>query len=245
LVAALGTPGTARSGPTSVLLAPWVADALIGHYLAGNLAGENVAEGRSRFSLEQFRTREKVMREDVSVVVDTAIPLGPGSSPCTPEGIPSGSVRLIDSGRLSTPILNVRYAAKCGRTPTPVPQPGLAAGDSGLFLRACTAGTWKDLLRQTSEGLLVCSVLGLHTQDPTTGNFSLAAPETLVIQEGRCAGGVKAVISGNFLDALVDDGTCFGVDEDRPNPGIRLLCQATVNGPYDLRGGMLSARGES
>ncbi len=44
---------------------------------------------------------------------------------------------------------------------------------------------------------------GMHTQDPVSGNFSLAAPEAIVVKGGEMLGSVKAVISGNFFDASI------------------------------------------
>ncbi|HBK59326.1 MAG TPA: peptidase, partial [Firmicutes bacterium] len=70
----------------------------------------------------------------------------------------------------------------------------------------------------------VDSVLGMHTQDPTTGNYSLAVPDGIVVRDGQFAGAAKVVISGNFFSALSDADTRFGLSGDHPNPGIELAC---------------------
>ena len=60
------------------------------------------------------------------------------------------------------------------------------------------------MLAATARGVLILSVLGLHTQDSTRGDFSISAPQTLAIQGGALGGAVKAVLTGNFFEALRD-----------------------------------------
>ncbi|MEA4883797.1 MAG: metallopeptidase TldD-related protein [Clostridia bacterium] len=226
------TVGSLPSRDMTVLLAPEVADSFIGHYLASNMNGEAVAERRSRYSLDQFRSGDMAFRHDLDLLVDTVIPFGSGSSPCTPEGIPSGRAALAEGGRLVTPILDAKYSRRCGMAPTPVPAAGLSAGHAGMLLCTRQMEAWQDMMHGACDSLLVSTVLGMHTQDPATGNFSLAAPDSILIRDGRFAGAVKAVISGNFFDALQADGSRFGLDSDHPNPGIALNCHVEA-GPAE------------
>lgn len=207
-----------------VILTPRVVESFIGHYVMHNLAGENVAEGRSRYSLEQFREGARVFRDDVSLIIDTAVPMGPGSYLCTSEGIPSGRAALIEGGRLAAPILNMKYARRCKMAPTPIPAGGMPPGHAGLMLRAENIESWAQLFSRADDAILVDSVLGMHTQDPTTGNFSLAVPDGIVMRAGQFAGAAKVVISGNFMSAMNEVDTRFALSEDDPNPGIELTC---------------------
>ncbi|MGI6131205.1 MAG: metallopeptidase TldD-related protein [Bacillota bacterium] len=207
-----------------VVLTPRAAESFIGHYLLHNMLGENVAEGRSRYSLEQFREGSRVFRSDVSLVIDTAVPMGPGSYLCTSEGIPSGRAVLVEGGQLAAPILNIKYARRCQMAPTPIPASGMPPGHAGLTLRAENMEGWTELLSGADDVILVDSVLGMHTQDPTTGNFSLAVPDGIVVREGQYAGAAKVVISGNFMSAMNEADTRFALSDDDPNPGIELMC---------------------
>ncbi len=207
-----------------VILTPKAVEYFVDHYIMHNLSGENVAEGRSRYSLEQFLRRERVFRDDISLTLDTAIPMGPGSYLCTAEGVPSGRVALVEGGQLATPILNIKYSRRARMAPTPIPVTGMPPGHAGLTIRAQHMQDWLQLVADARDAILVDSMLGMHTQDPTTGNYSLAVPDGIVVRDGQFAGAAKVVISGNFFDSLNDADTAFGVCADHPNPGIELTC---------------------
>lgn len=228
IVDAARLPASLGSGRMPVIISPGVMDSFIGHYIASNLSGENVAEGRSRFEVDQFHSGERVLRDDMQVILDTAVPMGPGSYPCTVEGVPSGRTDLVQDGRLVTPILNLKYARRCSMQPTSLPQRGLSPGYAGMLLRTEKMETAESLVEECQNALLVCGVLGMHTQDPVTGNFSLAVPEAVVVKDGKLLGSTKAVISGNFFDALDSSRTRFGLDDDHPNPWMEFLCHVKV-----------------
>jgi PmbA protein len=83
---------------------------------------------------------------------------------------------------------------------------------------------WAELLSGADDVILVDSVLGMHTQDPTAGNFSLAVPDGIVVRAGQFAGAAKVVISGNFFSVINEADTRFALSEADPNPGIELAC---------------------
>lgn len=112
--------------------------------------------------------------------------------------------------------------------PTSLPQRGLSPGYAGMLLRTEKMETAESLVEECQNALLVCGVLGMHTQDPVTGNFSLAVPEAVVVKDGELLGSTKAVISGNFFDALDSSRTRFGLDDDHPNPWMEFLCHVKV-----------------
>ena len=207
-----------------VVLTPRAVESFVSHYILHNMLGENVAEGRSRYSLEQFREGARVFRGDVSLMIDTAVPMGPGSYLCTSEGIPSGRAVLVEGGQLAVPILNIKYARRCQMATTPIPASGMPPGYAGLTLRAENMEGWTELLSGADDVILVDSVLGMHTQDPTTGNFSLAVPDGIVVREGQYVGAAKVVISGNFFNAMNEADTRLALSDDDPNPGIELTC---------------------
>jgi len=48
------------------------------------------------------------------------------------------------------------------------------------------------------------------------------------VKDGELLGSTKAVISGNFFDALDSSRTRFGLDDDHPNPWMEFLCHVKV-----------------
>lgn len=210
-------------GKMRLLLSPGVFEAFLSQFLITNLYGSLVINRQSRFSLDDFTSHAQVLRPDLSITVNTVEPLRSFSYRCTSEGIPSGIIDLIQHGSLQTPILNLKYAKKAGLPPTP----GL--GGRGFFVKvAQELPTWEDLIHQTDQGLIVYSVLGMHTQDPASGSFSLSADQCLFVEHGEIKGKVKAVINGDFLQSLTSSQSYFGKVEDEDNPGYSFIASVTM-----------------
>lgn len=215
-------------GNMKVILWPAVVDQLIQHYLFHSLSGEMAVEGRSRFSIEDFRRGREAFRNDITMELDTAVPMGPGSYPCTAEGIPGGRVTLVKDGALVTPLLNMKYSRKTGMAATPLPAAGMPPGRAGLRLRVGQGDpppAFDSMMRSTERALLVTSVLGMHTQDAVSGNFSLAASDALVIENGEFAGASKAVISGNLFDVMNAAHTCASSHPFFEVPALTIMCR--------------------
>lgn len=210
------------SGEMEVVLEPDVVEGLIGHYLLGNMLGSNVANGQSAYRPDDFGTRQ-IMREDLSLRIEPLRPMHSGSYYCTREGVPAADLTLVDKGLLVSPVLDVKYANRLGKRPTP-----LAQNTSSLVLH-CPLEEEKQIMQGGAASLLVCSVLGLHTQDATSGNFSLTAGQALEVQrDGSVGGKIKAVISGNIFNALNEKDTRFARVPGKDFPMMRLRCRVTL-----------------
>ena len=72
---------------------------------------------------------------------------------------------------------------------------------SFLHLELCSLGTpLADLYKKAWNGVLVTQVLGLHTANPVTGDFSVGATG-LIIRNGNLAEPVSGfALSGNVMD---------------------------------------------
>ena len=88
--------------------------------------------------------------------------------------------------------------------------------------------SWQQLIRRTDRGVIVYSVLGLHTQDSSSGHFSLTADQCLLVEKGEVIGKVKGVINGDFLGSLLQEDSQLGYVEGEDNPGYAFW--ATVAG---------------
>ena len=67
-------------------------------------------------------------------------------------------------------------------------------------------------------------VLGVHTQDPVSGDFSLSAPQSLRVDDGTIQGRVRATISGNLFEILRREDTTFVAFEGEATPGLLIRC---------------------
>ena len=169
-------------------------------FVWGNMSGASVYHGQSAWTREDFAARRQILRADANVHVDPWVPLGPGSFRWTSEGVPSAPVTYIQQGSLVSPVLDLKYARRLGLPPLTPPGGSHSVRitlDSEIGVEALTA--------TMPDGILVLSVLGLHTQDRTSGNYSLSAPQALLIREGEVQGKVRATLSGNFFENLRDE----------------------------------------
>ena len=73
-------------------------------------------------------------------------------------------------------------------------------------------------------GALVLSVLGIHTQDSASGDFSLSAPQVLRIDNGL-DGRTRATISGNLFEVLRSDALQLVDFEGEHTPGMLFPCR--------------------
>jgi PmbA protein len=215
------TAAAKLNGPITLLLPPDTFEALLSHFLMTNLYGSLVVNRQSRFTASDFHEQRPVLREDLDLFIDPLQPYRFFSYNCTSEGVPARQQCFVQNGRLVTPVLNLKYAKKIGMAPTALP------GRGGFFLRSNRPQpAWEELVGGTERGLIVYSVLGLHTQDASSGWFSLTADQCLLVEKGQITGKVKAVINGDFLGSLLREDSGFGWVAGEDNPGYAFMANA-------------------
>ncbi|MEB3329446.1 MAG: metallopeptidase TldD-related protein [Candidatus Sericytochromatia bacterium] len=183
-------------GRQTVVLWPSAAEAMWSRYVIGNLDGQRVLHGGGAFTLAQFGAEVAPFHPSLSFGLDPLRPLSTGSYVVSAEGVPARACSFIERGRLVTPLLDLKHARRAELPPTPWPR-----GASSWVLPAPT-GDLEALIGTVERGLLVFQLLGLHTQDAASGRFSLTVSQGLVIERGRLLGRAKAIVAGNFLEAL-------------------------------------------
>jgi PmbA protein len=209
-------------GELFIIFPPKVFEAFLEHYLLSNLTGQLIAERQSFFDLEDFKKKKKLFRKDFTVRIDGTRPYRFNSYRCTEEGVSTGEIDLINAGRLSTPILNLKYAQKLDMKPTPIP----VGGGRGLLVIVPDLMDLNTVIKKLDRGLIVHSVLGLHTQDFSSGKFSLKADQCLLIEKGKIKGKVEAVIAGDFLTGLNASDSIFAKFLQEENPAFCMRAQA-------------------
>ena len=217
----LGRPATpSRGGALPVLLHPRVVEEYGLATLLWNLSGETVAHGEGRFRHDDFGCGRPFLREDLSLRVDPLQPLRSGSYRFTGEGVPASRSTFIERGCLVQPVLDLKYAHRLGRAPT-----GLPLASDCLFLEGPQPLPLPRALEQARGGVLVLGVLGVHTQDGASGDFSLAVPQALQIDENGFAGKVRGTISGNLFDGLQSERLTLVEFEGEHTPGWLIECR--------------------
>jgi PmbA protein len=204
-----------------VVLDTGITGSFLNTFILGNLYGSGVANGQSAFKLDDFREHKQIMRPDMNLVLDGTRPYEYSASRLTSEGIPGGREPLVEKGKLVTPILDLKYSGITGFAPT-------RSGGSYFEIDEPEKISLEELIKRVDNGLLVYSLLGMHTQDGTSGRYSVGAPKSLVIENGELKGKVKATLVGNFFENVMDERSRFGWDPHEDNPAMEMTCQVII-----------------
>jgi len=189
------------------------------------IRGDKLAREESFWS---GKMNQSVIAKDLNLVDDATIIGGRSSGSRDDEGVPTRLNQLIDSGKLVGSLWSTRDAAqqiaegridsakttgsaiRSGHQSPPI------SGCSNLFLTSSNKSYDMDgLLQEMNEGYVVNSVMGAHTANPTSGDFSVTTSSILRVENGEIIGSIKqAGLSGNMAKALTE-GVILG-DNVRP-----------------------------
>jgi len=190
-------------GPqTQVILAPSMTEEMLGQFILPNFSGDKVIEGQGAFAKENFLDHTLVFHPQFSLTIDPLRPLELGSYLVTAEGVPADRTVLVRDGQLQIPFLRVKDAVRWGAKPTALPH-----GTAGLYLKHQAEVPWVDALQGVEDGVLVLSVLGLHTQEAVSGSYSLSAPHCIRILKGQIVGRTDVKLTGNFFADMLASTT--------------------------------------
>ncbi|HYE79734.1 MAG TPA: metallopeptidase TldD-related protein, partial [bacterium] len=225
------------SGNYPVLFTP---NALSTFFALGNaLNGKPVVEGVSTL---RDALGQQALSTLLTITDDPTVPGGPQSYPLDDEGIPASPTPLVQRGVVRGFLFDLRWGTRhgqgstgnglrCGRTQIGagrgyqnpvVPAPSnmvIEAGDRSI----------EELVRSIGRGLIVDSVMGVHTSNPISGDFSVNMDLALVVENGEVIGRLKdAMLSGNTF-ALLKDGL-MGLSRERVWHGSSLTPWFLVDG---------------
>jgi PmbA protein len=201
-----------------IVLHPRVVESFVLPALFHHLAGSSVHHGESAFSPDDFGSDRVALRGDLTLRVDPLVALRSGSYRFSSEGVPASRFTFVDRGRLISPVLDVKYSRRMGRPPTPLP----VAWDAVVLEGPPVLD--EDAARASSEAT-VFSVLGVHTQDFASGDFSLSAPLVLRHRPGGASGRIRGTLAGNLFDVLRSDDLALVRFVGESTPGLRATCR--------------------
>lgn len=156
-------------------------------------------------SLLMDRLGERVSSASLTLVDDGTLKRGLGSAPFDDEGVPASKTRILAGGVAESWLYNLKYARMDGvRSTGNASRPLSGVPDVGISNLCVEPGKWtrQDLLLQVRRGICVKELLGLHTINPVSGDFSLGIKGARV-QNGEVREPVGGMtIAGNILDFL-------------------------------------------
>lgn len=185
-----------------VVFEPHVASGILG-VLGPSFSGEAVQKGRSLFA---GKKGQRIASDKVNIIDDGTMAGGIASSPFDGEGYPTSRSTLVQGGTLQGYLHNTYTASLEGTASTgngtrnsfkSTPE----VGTTNFFIEPGDIGP-DDLLKNVGSGFYVTEVMGLHTANPISGDFSLGA-NGLWIENGSLAKPVKGVaLAGNLVHLL-------------------------------------------
>ena len=189
-----------ETGDLTVLLDYHAALGLISNFSQA-INGDNVQRGRSIYA--EMLDKE-VSSPSLSIYDDGTIKGGLNSSRCDGEGTSSQKTVIVEDGVLRNFLYDLKTAKKGNYNSTgngmrssfsDMPEVGL----SNLIFDFKKVEPLSDI----NDGIFVTDVLGAHTANPISGDFSVEAMNAFKIEGGELAYPVKkAMLSGNLFALL-------------------------------------------
>lgn len=188
--------------PISTRRVPALLDPAVGASLLGVLStsflGDQVMKGKS---VLKDKVGELIYSREISLVDDGLREAGYATVPFDGEGVTTRRKETVSSGRLNGFLHDLTSAARLKAEPTgngmrPIYKEIPRAGVTNFFVEPGSASQ-EDLRREMGKGFWITDLIGVHTADPVTGDFSLGAAGFWL--EGSDKKPVRGVaVSGNI-----------------------------------------------
>jgi len=189
-----------KSGRAPVVLSPFASSTLLSA-ISPALSAESIQKGKSVFAsgIDKRVASIKLNITDSGILKD-----GLSSAPYDDEGVPTRETVIIKDGTLRS-FLHDCYTAKRGRSISTanssrssfMAQPGIQP--TNLFIKPGLK-TSDEIVNAMSKGFLVTNIMGAHTINPISGDFSIGFSGFL-IENGKISRPVRSMtIAGNILD---------------------------------------------
>jgi len=185
------------TGDYDILLSPLAYAELLGTVFVPALSGRNVHAKRSRLA---DRLGQKVADPLVSMYDDPLLPGADGSSRWDAEGMPTQRIDFIRDGILCAFAYDLKTAYRYGKQSTANAVRGGYGGSPSIghhnFVVDGKRGTVDD-----ERVVFVHNVVGAHTANPMSGDFSVELSNAFFREGGEFQEPIRsAMLSGNIFD---------------------------------------------
>ncbi|MGI6227501.1 MAG: TldD/PmbA family protein, partial [Peptococcales bacterium] len=218
----------AKSVPSqkaTLILEPYIATNFLG-IISPALSAEAADKGKSFL---KDKLNKKVASNLLTLIDDGQMPGRILSAPFDGEGVPTSKTTLVEEGVLKSYLHNTYTAHKAGLQSTGNGIRGSykstpEIGTTNFYLEKGTLDP-QQMIKEVEKGLYVTDVMGMHTANPISGDFSLGA-SGIWIEKGELKYPVRGIaIAGNIeqllenIDGVGNDLTFF---VGKGSPTIRI-----------------------
>jgi PmbA protein len=213
-----------ETGDYDVVLDYYAAVGLLQTFL-GAFNGENVMRGRS---ILKGKIGEEIANPTLSIIDNPLLEKGMLTSKCDDEGSASQKTELVKDGVLNSFIYDIYTANTEGVKTT-------SNGMRGSYMSTPMISpsnlefkfSEMKKLSEIDRGVLTTSVLGAHTANPISGDFSVEASNAFKINNGELTEPIsKAMISGNIFELMK---TIEGVESEIKQYGQYIIPKLLVH----------------
>lgn len=190
-----------HTGKASLVLDPEITADLFGVF-ANTFFADEVLKGKSFL---KGKLDQKIASDKIVLIDDGTIPGAACTTPVDGEGIATGKTILIEDGYLlgflndfrSARKMNIKPSGNASRSYKSLPR----IEPTNLYLKPGSVSKY-DLISSVKKGLYIDEVMGLHSINLISGEFSLGASGR-VIENGSFSYPVEGIaIAGNITDLL-------------------------------------------
>lgn len=167
-------------------------------------------------SLWSGKIGSQVISNELTITDNPHLEGGKASAGRDAEGVPTNVRSLVSNGILEQVNWSVRDSAKAvqqglvesASTTGSARRGGYQSvpytGNTNMFISSTRGNiSNEELLSKMGDGYIVNSVMGAHTANPTSGDFSVTSSSILKVEDGEVVGALKqAGVSGNMAKAL-------------------------------------------
>jgi PmbA protein len=185
------------TGTRDVLLSPIAYAELLGAAFVPALSGRNVHAGRSRLAAH---LNEVVTDTRFSLYDDPSRVRGLGSALWDAEGVPARRIDFVKDGILSSFAYDLRTAYRYGKESTGSATRSGPSGGTGIgHHNLIVDGPRSDITQEPA--VYVHSVVGAHTANPMSGDFSVEISNAFHMENGEFGEPIRsAMLAGNVFD---------------------------------------------
>lgn len=184
-----------------VLLEPLAFADILENTLLPSLNADNVQKGRSSLI---GKINSRIATSDLSLIDDGTFPGGIGTASSDDEGTPSKRLDVVKNGILRSFLYDCYTAGKEKKESTGNAVRSSFTSTPGISIRNLVVEyPASDIVAGTRDGVIVNTVIGAHTANPISGDFSVEARNSFIIKNGDIGSPIKSMmISGNIFDML-------------------------------------------
>ncbi|WP_423792246.1 TldD/PmbA family protein [Methanocaldococcus indicus] len=180
----------------NIVLSPRALRSLLGYTLIPAFSAENVQRNRSYL---KGKLGEEIFNNSITIVDDGTIDYGLASGKVDGEGTKTQRTVLVENGILKNYLYDIKRANKEGKEST---GNGLRSyssiphvGTTNIIIESS-----KYSLNDFDEYIYINNVIGAHTSNPITGDFSVEIQNSYLYKNGEITPIKKGLFGGNIFE---------------------------------------------